>query len=100
MTNITFNPTCADDESVNEYVYVCMYIYMYKLPVMLYQTHFYNHVIYHKLCFCSVWTTGVIFVEHDALDNSDWKLWIQDTKITNLLSASSRQNNVYNLWVS
>jgi len=25
MTNSTFNPTCAHDGSVNEYMYVCMY---------------------------------------------------------------------------
>jgi len=25
MMNSTSNPTCADDGSVNEYVYVCMY---------------------------------------------------------------------------
>jgi len=29
MTNSTFNPTCADDRFVNEYVYVCMYVCMY-----------------------------------------------------------------------
>jgi len=26
MTNSTFNPTCAGDESVNEYVHVCTYV--------------------------------------------------------------------------
>jgi len=26
MTNSTFNPTCADDGSVSEYVYVCKYM--------------------------------------------------------------------------
>jgi len=28
MTNSTFNPTCMADGSVNEYVYVCMYVFM------------------------------------------------------------------------
>jgi len=26
MMNSTFNPTCADDGSMNEYVYVCIYV--------------------------------------------------------------------------
>jgi len=28
MTNSTFNPTCADNGSVNEYVYVCVCMYV------------------------------------------------------------------------
>ena len=31
MTNSTFNLTCADDGSVNEYVYVCMYVCKMKI---------------------------------------------------------------------
>ena len=30
MMNSTFNPTCADNGSLNEYVYVCMYVRMYN----------------------------------------------------------------------
>ena len=67
MTNSTFSSTCADDGSVNEYA--CVGKYMYKLWVMVYQIHFYKHVTYHKMWFYSVWATGILFVENDALEH-------------------------------
>jgi len=67
---------------------------------MLYQIYFYKHVTDRTLWFRSLWTTSVVFVEHDALGISDWKLWRQDIEITNLLSATCWQNKVCKLWVS
>ena len=37
MTNSTFNPTCADDGSVNVYVYVCMHVVGTQYPSHKYQ---------------------------------------------------------------
>ena len=51
---------------------------IYNFPVMLYEIYFYKLVTYHTLWFCSVWTTGIVFVEHDELGTSDCKLWRQD----------------------
>jgi hypothetical protein len=80
MTIPTFKPTCADDGSVNEYVYMYVYVcmYVYKLPVILYQIHFYKHFTYHRLCLCSVWATAyyLLYIMPLALltGNSQYKI--------------------------
>jgi len=58
-------------------------MYMYNLLVILYQIHFYKHATYCTLSFCSVWTTGREFVEHNAFGTSDGKPWRQGNEITN-----------------
>jgi len=35
MMNSTFNPICADDESVNEYVYACVYVVFFLLLLII-----------------------------------------------------------------
>ena len=44
MTNSTFNPTCVDDGSVNEYVCVCMCMCMYVCVCVCMNIRMYVHI--------------------------------------------------------
>jgi hypothetical protein len=49
MMNLTFYLTCADDGSVNEYVYVYVYIYMYLYMCMYMYVYMYVCIIMYSI---------------------------------------------------